>query len=759
MTDVMQGEDYDDAHTINEDGAPANPALNRPKGRVSELDPTEQFRILKGQQQSDAMHLAAWRAEATELLGFLAGDQLSPEDRAYLDSQGRPHIVFNRVLTIMKAVAGMEINGRHEIQFLPRNTEDTAVNELLTGASKWMADGADAEDEESQAFYQAGTVGYGWTEQRVSYDDEPDGSYVEEMIDCREMGYDRTAKKKNLSDTRRRWRIRRMPLSEAMDMFPGFNRYQLDAKWAEGISDYEYPQKSLEQKRIRDENTDDDYFDDLNEVTIVHIQWWEREPYWIVADVANNKKFELTDQEYARLSERWKQLGLGELHAVRMRKKKYYQAFLGSEILKKAEPAPLGNRFSWECITGELDQKKRIFFGLLKTMKDPQLWANRFLAQIMQIMNATAKGGIIAERGAFDDEHEAEDGYAQPDSITWVEDGAISGGNRAKIMEKPGRGDPAGYVNLLQFAISSIKDVVGVNLELLGQQDQNQPGILENMRKQAGMTVLATLFDSLRRYRKFIGKSRLYIIQNFLSDGRLIRIVGEEGAQVVPLMREKTTGEYDVIVDDAPTSPNQKEATWAIIAPMLPVFREQLLQNPVVLAEVLSYSPLPAKLVDMLKRMALAQQNDPEIAEKKRITEQLMLQGAAAKVQRDQAAAQKDGSTAALNMAKIPGVGATSSYELAMAENLRHDNETQGMNILMEAIGKLAEARKTQADTTVSRMKAIRERLGIIHDTRQNHADTTESAARSVAHLAGARLDHASADRAEREPLVPAGAE
>lgn len=755
----MQGEDYDDARTINEDGGPANPITERPRGRVSELEPHEQFRILRGQQQTDAMHLAAWRTEATELLGFLAGEQLSPDDKAYLDTQGRPHIVFNRVLTIMKAIAGMEINGRHEIQFLPRNTDDTAVNELLTGASKWMADGADAEDEESQAFYQAGTVGYGWTEQRFSYDDDSDGAYVEEMIDCREMGYDRTAKKKNITDSRRRWRIRRMPLSEAMDMFPGKNRYQLDAGWAQGISDYEYPQKSLEEKRVRDDNTDDDHFDDLNEVTIVHIQWWEREPYWIVADAQNNKKVELTEEQYQKLSARLKQMNMGELPAVRLRRKKYFQAFLGSEILKKAEPAPLGNRFSWECITGELDAKKRIFFGLLRTMKDPQLWANRFLSQIMQIMNTTAKGGIIAERSAFDDEREAEDGYAQPDSITWVEDGAISGGQRAKLMEKPGRGDPSGYVNLLQFAISSIKDVVGVNLELLGQQDQNQPGIVENMRKQAGMTVLATLFDSLRRYRKFIGKSRLYMIQNFMSDGRLIRVVGEEGAKVVPLMREKTTGEYDVIVDDAPTSPNQKETTWAIIAPMLPVFKEQLLQNPLVLAEVLSYSPLPAKLVDMLKRMALEKMNDPKEAQKREITEQLMLQGAAAKVQRDQAAASKDQSAAMLNQAKIPGVGATSAYELAMAENLRHDNETQGMNILMEAIGKLADARKTSADATVSRMKAIRERLGIQHDERNNFAETTEASARTVAHLAGARLDHAAADRAEREPLVPAGAE
>jgi hypothetical protein len=51
-----------------------------------------------------------------------------------------------------------------------------------------------------------------------------------------------------------------------------------------------------------------------------------------------------------------------------------------------------------------------------------------------------------------------------------------------------------------------------------------QPGILEAQRKQAAMTILAILFDSLRRFRKQVGPIRLCLIQNFLADGRLIRI-------------------------------------------------------------------------------------------------------------------------------------------------------------------------------------------------------------------------------------------
>jgi hypothetical protein len=171
---------------------------------------------------------------------------------------------------------------------------------------------------------------------------------------------------------------------------------------------------------------------------------------------------------------------------------------------------------------------------------------------------------IVAEQDAFEDVRDAEEKWARPDAIVWTKRGAL-GGDKPKIIPRPGGTFPQGHIQLMEFAISAIRDVTGINLELLGLRDQNQPGILEAQRKQAGMTVLATVFGSLRRFRKLGGRIRLHVVQNYLSDGRLIRIVGLNGAKAIPLMKDKTFGDYDVVIDDAPTPPNQKEQNCRLV--------------------------------------------------------------------------------------------------------------------------------------------------------------------------------------------------
>ena len=600
---------------------------------------TPSARRFKAWFARDRSHSARWREEAREDYEFKAGRQWSKEEEAALEDAQRPIVVFNRCLAILKAVAGSEINSRQEIRYIGRTMDDAKVNEVLTGASKYFADESDAEDEESEAFQDGMICGMGWTEQRIDFEVDPEGCYVEDRIDPLEMYWDHAARKKNLVDARRVWRVKRVSLGEAREQFPGFSDSEMNATWA-ARDDLTDDGKTPEQKRRRMDTDQDeaDPWDDSHEVTIVECQWWEKEPYHVVADPMTGARVEMDAATFAKLSGRMRRIGV-KLTSARLTRRVYKRVFIGAELLTEPEMVPTGQAFSYQCMTGERDDNRGTFFGLLRTMRDPQKWANKWLSQTLHIMNASAKGGIMAEADAFEDQRQAEATWARPEAITWLRKGALST-DRPKIQPKPAATFPAGFYQIMEFAISSIMDVTGINLELLGMRDANQPGILEAQRKQAAMTILATMFDSLRRLRKLIGRNRLHLIQTTLSDGRLARIVGENGPRMEALTRDKTVGKYDVIVDDAPASPNQKEANWAIISQMLPAF--QAMMTPEVALLVLEYSPLPVDFVERLKGIISSGDQDPQQAQQAMV----MLLAALAKVQRDQAAAQKDKATA-----------------------------------------------------------------------------------------------------------------
>jgi hypothetical protein len=458
----------------------------------------------------------------------------------------------------------------------------------------------------SLGLFIAGNIITSNTEARIDFEKDPDGMYLEESLDPIEMYWDRTSKKKNLADCQRIYRVRKMRLEDARalaDSLGGQNvpDQDLDATWALGVD--QRAVKPYEEVRLKtghgNANAPDGAFqlDPNTEVHIVQVQWWEREPYFRVAHPATGEEMQLDKDQFTALKKHAADTGYpGEIPHAKQVRKVFKQAFVGSKIICVGD-APVPDTFSFSCMTGELHRGKGVWHGLVRLLRDPQMWVNKLFSQIIHILNTTAKGGILAERGAFPDIREAQRTFARPDAITIVEDRAI---RENRIMQKPGVGLAAPFVQMLDLSNKAFYDVSGVNIELMGLRDSEQPGVLEAQRKQAGMTVLATLFDARALFLKNVGRIRLYFIQNFLSDGRIMRIVGQQGYQAIRLVRERTAGEYDIEVSDAPTSPDIKSQTWAMLMQLAPFFKGSM--TPQIASIFLEYSPLPTKAVAELKQ-------------------------------------------------------------------------------------------------------------------------------------------------------------
>ncbi|TGD94081.1 hypothetical protein EU555_32545 [Methylobacterium nonmethylotrophicum] len=562
-----------------------------------------------------------WRKEARLDYDFAAGHQWSDQDLAILREQGRPPVTFNRILPVLKAVAGSEVNSRQDIQYLPREIGDSALNEVLTEAGRYLSQEAQAEDEESDAFVDLATCGLGCVEMRLDYEVNPDGAYVEDRVDPLEMVWDASARKRNLDDARRIFRAKTMDLAEAEAMFPDADPEDLDAAWAEDRD--EAPHRQIQPGEHRsDRERSAEY--GTRRVTIVEVQWFERVRVVLVGDPATGQMQEMDEATAATVQRRAAVLGMPDLPTFGRMKRVYRRAFVGNVVLEVTD-GPAGDRFSYAFMTGDRDVPRvGGWFGLVRPMREPQRFANAWLGQTLDMLNRQAKGGLLMEKAAVPDQTEFEASYGKPGAVSWVEDGALRSG---AIKEKPLPQLPAGHFQLMEFAISSIRDSSGVNLELLGMKSNDQAGVLEYQRKQAALTILATLFDALRRARKHIGRVRLFFIQNFLSDGRLVRIAGDGAQRVIPLVRDVTAGEYDVVIDDAPTSPNQKEVVWQTFTGIFPVIKDLI--TPQVLIEILPYSPFPDSFVAKMRDLLASQGADPQ-AEQQR---QIGMQTAIAKIQ------------------------------------------------------------------------------------------------------------------------------
>lgn len=619
---------------------------------VTEPDTTDPlFLKLKGWVKASLSEHADWYTEAKECFGFVAGRSVKGKgqwpDNTWdeMIASGRQPIEFNRVGPIIDAICGMEVNNRQDIKYLPRTEGDTQVDERLTSLAQWAREEADAEDEESEMFRDAVICGRGFCETRIDFDEEPTGKIVVEHLDPLQCGVDPASRKANFADARYVFRFKDIPTSEAEAMFPGIVAAALNASWADTIdlqdggegNKRDYPDETRPGMKTDQR---------LKTVRVVQIQWWERETVMMVAGEGAEPTMIPRDE--------WKTISakLADSPALpaaqEVERRRYYQAFLGRDAMLPAVEGQAKGEIedlTIRACTGRLDRNNGYHYGVVRPMRDPQMLANKTLSQVLHILNTNAKGGLIIEKGVFANPRDAEKDWSDP-SKTIV----VNAGGMEKIKDRTAPALPAALVTMQEFSISSIRDVTGVSVEMLGLADRDQAASLEYQRRQSAMTILASLFDSLRRYRKLAGRTLLDQLK-LLPPGVLVRVLIDPRqaeamyqqamaqwqmvAQQAEAMGQQPPpqppapdaafkdprGErydpaafgltedarFDVIVDEAPSSPNQKEATWQAIQP----FMANLPPQAVPIA--LKASPLPESVATELGEAIAGSANGPQV--------------------------------------------------------------------------------------------------------------------------------------------------
>jgi hypothetical protein len=497
---------------------------------------------------------ANWRTEAASCYKFVAGEQWADDDRKTLEEEDRPAITFNRVDVFIDAICGMEVNNRHAIHYFPREVNDTGLNQAFTAAAKYVRDQTDAESEESESFRDATICGLGVTRTRMDYCDNPEGDILQERVDPLQVWPDPGARKRCLKDRRYTFH------GEYMD------REEASKKWPDAVLSATAPE--LETVIDTDRNwlykdEENNIYESKDKVFILYYEEVRKEPYYKAKNPITGQIEEITPEVYEKLKK------IPDLKAVKMERNVYYRTFCTAEgeELEPLKKSPVQD-FDYKFITYKRDRAKGCWYGIVRHMMDPQRWANKWLSQILHIINTNAKGGAFAEAGAFLDPKKAEEDWSKSSPLILMREGAVSQG---KVKERTPAPYPNGLDRLMMLAFDALPMVSGVNLEILGLANREQAGVLEDQRRQSAFAILAPLFDSLRQYRKEQGRLLLKYISAFFEEGRLVRIIGQNGTvQYIPLMKDENAQDMDVIVDQSPDSPDFKKQLWEMLQVMLP---------------------------------------------------------------------------------------------------------------------------------------------------------------------------------------------
>lgn len=544
---------------------------------------------------------------ARESHAFYSGDQsfyvASTQDKGV-----RNTVVFNKVAPFIDAVSGFAIQLRRQPDYQARimgREEQEAYSSFMNSLSSYARGNANLDSLESQQTREMLIAGYAAIDTNVSYEMNPDGEIVAEIVKYDDIFWDPQAKEKNLLDGRWVYRRKAYSMDEALERFEGSEPEDFESYTGDREDAFIYNPAGGEYDKIAA-----GAYKDEDLVQVYYYQYWKLEDYYRAenpllnepinpatasviaqllvnvqenrAEVTNNETdvediFEFDPfAEYLTMNrlvmkdvrEVYKRFGI-ELETQMYKKRVYYTAIVSGTTVFQHFKSPDQQGFTIKFKTGKYDVVNKQWYAIVAGLKEPARYANKSLSEILYAIASNSKGGVMYEESAVEDPRRFEQQYATTKAAIQVRDGAISGN---KITSKATAALPTGYENVYQISNQSMEEVSGIGREFLGTSANSQvSALLESQRIDRVIATLADYFDSISLYQK----EHARLMQTFLktlaenSQGRLFAVTGQSGIQTYEqLTLDRFADEYDVDIGEAPSNAQQKSETAKVVLDM-----------------------------------------------------------------------------------------------------------------------------------------------------------------------------------------------
>lgn len=573
---------------------------------------------LRKQREQSKRSLSSQYDNTDACYSFYNGDQMTYEDRIqFIDSTGRRKratVNFNKVQSNVDAVVGFMAQNRRRAKYIARlnaNAGQQIYSKNMNALYEFHRENANADQVETDQDADMMICGYGATETDLSYlmgnaTTDPNGEIIKVRVDPKKVGWDPTASAKNLSDAKWVYYFDDYSLDDALDLFQGST--QEDFQSVDNVSADEKgyvwnPWGGLYDKIRYDDSAEWTSKED-NMVRVYNHQWYEYETFYKAlnpiyqtddidealyfrarlevlaeetgevgpenAETYDMFRLDPTSEELV-FDEKTKRKLVQEfgdlIEPVGFTRKVFYTAvYSGSHIFNKFRSI-CQQGFSIKFKTGGYNPSQRIWTGMVNSMMDPQKYYNKALTELMFTIASNSKGGVMLERSAVEDVAEFEMKWSRTDAVIVVEDGTLQGG---RIQEKARPALLTGLENIITLSAQGVSEA-GVDPSFLGNMNEDQSGILYKRRIRQVISKMARYFDSITMYQKEDARLCADLIRVWVenNNGTYVRITGEDGQdEFTQVSEDMFAPEYDVSIQEAPETPEDKQETASGISAM-----------------------------------------------------------------------------------------------------------------------------------------------------------------------------------------------
>lgn len=639
-------------------------------------------------------HLSKQYQNTKDCQAFEAGDIMDYVRRVqYTSSSGGKKaamVQFNRVKPYVNAVKGFMAQNRKRGKYTAR-MENSALQEQFSkyanALKDYLIENCNGAQVETQQDGDQLIAGYGAVETNLTYADghsttDPNGEVQMGRLNPLAVGWDHTARGTNLLDARYVYYKETYNLDVAKALFDDSKDDDfepVDADDDEGQYHY-FDGGNYDKERVSqgvewaDEND--------KEVKVYFYQWYQVEPFYrcsnpleALTNPESKARGQVTLERIANEVESEDDMFAfdpaaeilsfdkevkGELEEAfgeyveifEYNRKVFYTAVLSGDHVFRATRSVSQQAFTIQFKTGDFDSKNQIWTGMVNPMKDPSIYYNKSLTELMFIIGANSKGGVLVEEGAVEDIQEFESQYAKTDAVVVVNDKAISEG---KIKPKKEPFSPTGYESVISLVDASFAEVNGIDKSFLGSSENKmQTAALMRQQVKQVTSALACYFDAGILFQKTHSRVMLDLMRIYAenNDGvAMFEILGEDGSsEQVRVYADKLAVEYGISIVEAPQTQEEKLEFAEILSNMA----DKLMavgdsSGKVIYAIALKYLPIDKADIQQITKILMPDDKQVDPAYVQQLEEQLKQ----AMDEQSQAAVKKTLSSTALDMANI----------------------------------------------------------------------------------------------------------